>query len=94
MHRIIKVKVLSHYRLDLMFADGHQGIADLSDMPKTGLFTLWNDYNEFKKVKIGDTGELIWGDQLDICPDALYLKVTGKSPEDVFPGLKHTLTYA
>ena len=42
------------------------------------------------KVKIGETGELIWSEQVDLCPDALYLRLTGKKPEDIFPSLKHT----
>jgi len=25
----------------------------------------------------------IWGDQIDLCPDALYLRATGKEPEDI-----------
>jgi hypothetical protein len=39
-------------------------------------------------------GELGWGDQIDLCPDALYLKVTGKTPEDLFPALRHVPTRA
>jgi hypothetical protein len=39
-------------------------------------------------VKIGSSGELVWNDQIDLCPDALYLKVTGKKPEDIFPALR------
>jgi hypothetical protein len=29
-----------------------------------------------------------WGDAIDICPDAMYLRLTGKSPEDIFPSLQ------
>ena len=38
--------------------------------------------------------ELVWGGQVDLCPDALYLKVTGKEPEDVFPALRHEPVHA
>jgi hypothetical protein len=31
---------------------------------------------------------LIWGEELDLCPDSLYLQVTGKTPEDIFPALR------
>jgi hypothetical protein len=53
-----------------------------------GVFALWNDYGEFCKVQIGSSGELVWGDQLDLCPDALYMKITGERPEETFPGLR------
>ena len=43
---------------------------------------------------VGETGELIWPNDLDLCPDALYLRVTGKKPEEEFPALKHEFAYA
>ncbi len=42
----------------------------------------------FNQVRIGSSGELVWDDRIDLCPDALYLKVTGKKPEDIFPALR------
>jgi hypothetical protein len=30
-------------------------------------------------------GEPVWGEKINFCPDALYLKITGKKPEDVSP---------
>lgn len=88
MKRIVRIKVLDEYKLDIEFADGTAGVADVSDLVGKGVFSLWEDYNEFRKVQIGSTGELVWGDQIDLCPDALYLDITGKHPEDVFPALK------
>ena len=29
-----------------------------------------------------------WGSDIDICPDAMYLRLTGKSPEEIFPSLR------
>ncbi len=84
---ISKVEVLEDYKLDIEFADGTAGVADVSDLVGKGVFSLWKDYGEFRKVQIGSTGELVWTDQIDLCPDALYLKITGKHPEDVFPAL-------
>ena len=94
MNRITRVEVLKDYRLDLSFADGTRGVVDLSDLAGRGVFALWSDYAEFRKVMIGDTGELIWSDKIDLCPDSLYLKVSGKRPEDVFPALQHELVHA
>ena len=74
MHKITRVRVLADYRIDLSFSDGAQGVADLSDLAGRGVFTLWNDYAEFRKAAIGDAGELVWSDAIDLCPDALYMK--------------------
>lgn len=87
MKRIINVSVLKDYRVDLTFDDGVQGVVDLAGMAGRGVFELWNDYAEFEKARIGSSGELIWSDQLDLCPDALYLQVSGKKLEEVFPAL-------
>ncbi len=94
MTRITQVKVLDDYRIELAFRDGISGIADLSDLAGSGVFALWKDYREFQKVKISDTGDLTWSAQIDLCSDALYLKVTGKRPEDIFPILKHEPLHA
>ena len=94
MHRIARVEVLEDYRVDLSFADGARGVVDLSDLVGRGVFAVWKDYAEFRKVWIGDTGELIWPGEIDLCPDALYLKATGQKPEEVFPALQHELAHA
>ncbi len=85
MKKIVKVEVLEDYKIDLTFADETKGVADLARLAGKGVFSLWGDYSEFRKVQIGSSGELIWGDQIDLCPDALYLEITGRHPADVFP---------
>ena len=88
MRRISKVKVLPGDRLALEFDDGVSGTVDLSEAVGKGVFALWLDPLAFERVRIGSSGELVWGEQVDLCPDALYLKVTGKRPEDIFPALR------
>ena len=94
MRRISKVKVLPGYRLELEFDDGVFGTVDLSEAVGKGVFSLWQDPLAFDQVCIGSSGELAWGDRIDLCPDALYLKVTGKKPEDIFPALRDQPTHA
>jgi len=89
MHKITEVQVLENYRLHLTFLDGTQGNADVSELVGKGVFALWNDYEDFRKVKIADTGELFWSEQVDLCPDSLFLRITGKKPEEIFPRLKN-----
>ena len=93
MHKIINVTVLKNYKVRLEYADGEKGIANLSHLVGKGVFTLWNDYNTFQNVKIGSSGELIWNDQVDLCPDSLYLQITNQEPEDLFPILKKKVVH-
>ena len=94
MNKISKVKVLPRYRLEVEFEDGVSGIVDLSDDVGKGVFALWRDPLYFEQVAIGSAGELVWGDKIDLCPDALYLKITGKKPEDIFPALRNLSAHA
>ncbi len=62
--------------------------------PRKGVFDLWRDPLVFEQVRIGSSGELAWGEKVDLCPDALYLKLTGKNPEDLFPALRNHSVHA
>ncbi|OGL61587.1 MAG: hypothetical protein A3J27_04610 [Candidatus Tectomicrobia bacterium RIFCSPLOWO2_12_FULL_69_37] len=88
MRRISRVKALPGYPLELEFDDGVCGTVDLSEAVGKGVFALWRDPLAFEQVRIGSSGELAWGGRIDLCPDALYLKVTGKKPEELFPALR------
>jgi hypothetical protein len=94
MVKITTVSVIKNYRLEVAFDDGVCGVVDLSDLVGKGVFTLWRDPHIFEQVQIGSFGELVWLDKIDLCPDSLYLKVTGKKPEDVFPTLRCEPIYA
>lgn len=87
MRKVTAVKVLQGYRLELVFDDMVTGTVDLANLAGKGVFAEWLNRQAFEAVRIGSSGELIWGDQVDLCPDALYFKATGKKPEDIFPTL-------
>ncbi len=54
-----------------------------------GVFAPWTDYGFFRQASIGERGRtLTWPGELDFCADALWLQVTGKKPEDLFPNLR------
>jgi len=88
MHKPIEVKVLPKYKLWVRYSDGVQGEIDLSYLMGKGVFSIWNDYKVFEKIRIGDNGELVWNESVDLCPDSIYMKVSGKSAEQVFPALR------
>ena len=94
MFKPVEVKALEDYKLWVKYEDGVEGETDLSHLAGKGVFTLWNDYSAFEKVYIGSHGELAWSDEIDICPDTIYMEITGKSPEEVFPSLETEVTNA
>jgi hypothetical protein len=84
----LEVKALSGYRLWIRYADGTEGEVDLSHLAGRGVFTLWEDEARWRSVRIAEDGAIRWSEEVELCPDATYLKLTGKSPEEVFPKLK------
>jgi hypothetical protein len=76
------------------FDNGARGVVDLSDLVGKGVFTLWRDQRFFEQVQIGSFGELTWSGNIDLCHDNLYLRLTGKKPEDVFPAFRCESIYA
>ena len=79
-YNIISCKPHSNYRLELVFADGKSGIVDLSHLAHKGVFTLWDDYSEFKKVSINPiSGTICWGDRIDLDPIVLKNQISSDS---------------
>ena len=89
MFRPTEVKALENYKILVKYDDGIEGTVDLSHLAGKGVFSLWNDYKEFEKVFISKSGAIAWTNQVDICPDSIYMQITGKSPEELFPALKN-----
>ena len=88
MFKPVKVKALPDYKIWLKYSDGVEGEVDFSNLVGKGVFKLWNDYSAFQKVYIGSYGEIAWSDKIDLCPDAIYMEITGKTPEQLFPNLQ------
>lgn len=88
MKTIISAEALPDYRVKLRYDDGVQGVVDLSAEVGKGIFKAWEDKEFFKQVRIGDFGQLVWSDELDLCPDALYMEITGMTVEQLFPNWK------
>jgi hypothetical protein len=67
---------------------------DLSDFAGKGVFSSWLEPGFFEQVKVTDVGAAEWPGGIDLCPDTLYMRLTGKSPEELFPSLRKTSTHA
>ncbi len=87
-YNLIDAKVTNGFRLYLKFTDGTHGEIDLTDLSGKGVFEAWNDRVEFEKAMVIPGVGLEWPGGIDLCEDALYLRLTGKRPEDIFAGLK------
>ena len=91
---ITKAKPLPGHRLDLLFNNGENGVVDLSEFVGRGVFAAWERPGVFEKVAVTSEGAVEWPGELDVCPDALYLRMTAKKPEDLFPSLRNRLSHA
>jgi len=90
----IQVEALPEYRIYLEFSDGTKGEVDLSDLAGKGVFQVWDDYNLFQRVHLGNHREIKWTDEIELSADSLYLKLTGKSREELFPKLRREQPHA
>lgn len=88
MPKLVTVRPLPNYRLWLQYDDGAAGEVDLAHLAGRGVFRAWARPGVFEAVFIDEHGAVAWSEDLDLCPDSLYLRLTGKSAEDVFPGLR------
>jgi hypothetical protein len=85
MIRPIAVEARKGYRIWICFSDGSAGEVDLSHLAGRGVFEVWRNRSYFEKVRIMAVGGVAWGKDIELCPDALYLQLAGKSVSEVMP---------
>lgn len=83
----VQVEPRDGYRIWLLYSDGASGEVDLSDMVGRGVFEVWLDRTCFEGVHLSEHGSIAWSDDIELCPDALYMELTGKSAQELFPAL-------
>lgn len=76
--RPVAVEPREAYRIWLRYSDGAEGEVDLSHLVGKGVFKVWDDATYFKRVHLTNYDAIAWDDDLELCPDALYLELTGK----------------
>ncbi len=76
---IKKVDALQGNKLVLEFEDGVKGIIDLSKWKGKGVFTYWDDDNNFKSFQITNDRKIKWNEDIVMDPDAFYLQLVNKS---------------
>ena len=76
---IVDAHTREGYELYVRFADGAEGIVDISKYINFhGIFAPLRDLEYFRRVRVDpDLGTVVWPNGSDLDPDALYSKVTG-----------------
>jgi hypothetical protein len=85
--RATNVRADGRYKLEIVFEDGIQGTIDLSDLAGSGVFSVWDAPGAFEDVSVGSGGEVVWNAGVDLCADSLYLRLTNKNVDELFPSL-------
>lgn len=74
----VNVKSLGKYKIWLKYSDQTEGEVDLSTLANKGIFKIWENGNFFEKVFIDPVSKAIaWNDEIDLCPDTLFLELKG-----------------
>jgi hypothetical protein len=85
--RILSVKPLANYVVELTFSDGLCAPVDLSKwiVGHGGVFTPLQDETYFRQVKVDPEAKtIVWPNGVDFCPDVLYAEAAGKNiPQEV-----------
>jgi len=72
----LQVKSISRYTIWLKFDDNTEGEVDLSHLIHKPVFQKWMESDFFDKVHIDtETGAIAWDENIELCPDNIYLKI-------------------
>ncbi len=89
MIRIALAEAVEGLKVKLTFENGVVGTVDFSELATSALFSPLKNDEFFESVSIVRDGRaLAWGEELEICADSLFLRITGKKPEEIFPKTK------
>jgi hypothetical protein len=76
--RVVEVRLLGGYRLFIRFDDGVQGEVDIASFVRfDGVFEPLRDPARFAEA-FADLGTVCWPNELDLAPEVLYEKVSGR----------------
>ena len=94
MIRPTAVETREGYSIWIQFSDGAAGVVNLSHLAGRGVFEVWLERSYFENVRITPNGAVAWGEDIELCPDALYLQLTGKSVREYMPQVDRLGTHA
>lgn len=85
--RPVNVEAREGYRIWLEYSDGVSGEVNLSHLAGYDVFKIWNDRACFESVYL-DCGDITWSDDAGLCHNTLYMQITGKTVEELLPGVQ------
>ncbi len=89
--RVIGVRHIKDYELEIEFSDGKIGRLDFRQrvVGRGGVFSPLESIDFFSKVAIdSEAGTLRWPNQVDFCPDVLYAEICGTTVAEADSGLE------
>jgi hypothetical protein len=92
--KLVEVTALPKFHLHLRYESGESGQVDLSPLVGRGVFSAWNKPGFFEQVQLSPEGAPQWSGEIDLCPDALFMQMTGKGLADLFPSLSKSYAHA
>ena len=69
MERIVSVKPLENYMLEIEFADGLRKVIDVRPFIGKGISAVLQDETYFREVALEDGGGIAWPNGFDFCPN-------------------------
>jgi Protein of unknown function (DUF2442) len=75
MQKVVSVRPLSDFQLEVTFDDGTCGIVPLKDRLFGPVFAVLNDPACFRQVAVDEFGAVCWPNGADLAPDALYRRI-------------------
>jgi hypothetical protein len=72
MEKVVRVRALPGYRLEIEFDDGVQGVLDYSQRLTGPVFEPLRDPARFADVGIDEFGVVCWPNGPDLAPDAMH----------------------
>ena len=73
--RVTSATATDDYRLFLTFTGGERRVFNAEPLLKTPAFKPLADKSFFRSVKVA-YGSVMWADDIDYCPDTLYMEST------------------
>jgi len=81
--KLVAARPLQGYRVWLRFADGTEGVVDLSDELWGEVFEPLKNPERFQELQVHtELHTLVWQNGADFAPEFLYEKLHSKTPEN------------
>lgn len=71
MDKVISVKPMENYLLEIEFADGLRKVIDIRRFIRKGISAALKDEAYFREVHLEDGGGIAWPNGYDFCPNFL-----------------------